>query len=73
MNVRVGEVVVTRADKAHEDPAIGAFLSLLEADIRTGRNISALPQDLAQTILANAGHSVNLDDAIKGEVALFSG
>jgi len=43
---------------------------LLEADIRTGRNISALPQDLAQTMLANARHSVHLDSDIEGEVAL---
>jgi antitoxin PrlF len=27
----------------------------LEADIRSGRNITALPEDLAQTLLANAG------------------
>lgn len=33
-DLRGGEVVVTRADADHEDPAIGAFLGLLEADIR---------------------------------------
>jgi antitoxin PrlF len=37
-DLRGGEVVVTRADE-HEDPAIDAFLNLLEADIRAGRHI----------------------------------
>lgn len=69
-DVRDGEVVVTRANAPHRDPAIGAFLSLLEADIRAGRNIEALPKDLALTMLANAGHEVNLDEDIEGEVEL---
>ncbi|MDD1964462.1 type II toxin-antitoxin system PrlF family antitoxin [Pseudomonas putida] len=69
-DVRDGEVVVTRADAPHEDPAIGAFLSLLEADIRAGRNVEALPRDLAHTMLANAGHDVDLDQDIEGEVEL---
>ena len=69
-DVRAGEVVVSRVETVHEDPAIGAFLVLLEADIRSGRNITALPEDLAQTMLANAGHGVSLDEEIDGEVAL---
>lgn len=69
-DVRDGEVVVTRAEADHEDPAIGAFLGLLEADIRAGRNVQALPQDLAQAMLTNAGHAVNLSEDIDGEVAL---
>ena len=36
-DLRDGEVVVTRADAEHEDPAIGAFLSLLARDIEAGR------------------------------------
>lgn len=69
-DLRGGEVVVTRADAEHEDPAIGAFLGLLEADIRAGRHVQPLPDDLARAMLANAGHMVNLDDDIQGEVAL---
>ena len=46
-NLRDGEVVVTRAEAGHEDPAIHAFLGLLEADIRAGRHVQALPEDLA--------------------------
>lgn len=68
--LRGGEVVVTRAEAQHEDPAIGAFLGLLEADIRAGRHLQSLPEDLARAMLANAGHAVNLDEEIDGEVAL---
>ena len=67
-DLRGGEVVVTDAD--HEDPAIGAFLGLLEADIRAGRHVQSLPDDLARAMLANAHHAVNLDEDIEGEVAL---
>ena len=69
-DLRGGEVVVTRADADHEDPAIGAFLGLLEADIRAGRHVQSLPDDLARAMLANARHAVNLDEDIEGEVAL---
>lgn len=69
-DLRGGKVVVTRADAEHEDPAIGAFLALLEADIRAGRHVQALPDDLARAMLANAGHAVDLDEGIEGEVAL---
>lgn len=69
-DLRDGEVVVTRADAEHEDPAIGAFLGLLEADIRTGRRIQSLPDDLARAMLENARPAVKLDEDIEGEVAL---
>ena len=68
--LRGGEVVVTRAESEHDDPAIGAFLGLLEADIRAGRHLQSLSDDLARAMLANAGHAVNLDEEIDGEVAL---
>lgn len=68
--VRNGEVVVTRAETDHQDPAISAFLGLLEADIRAGRQVQSLPEDLAQALLANLGHAVNLDEEIEGDVAL---
>jgi antitoxin PrlF len=69
-DLRHGEVVVTRAETEHEDPAISAFLGLLEAGIRLGRHTQPLPEDLARALLANAGHPVNLDEEIDGEVAL---
>ena len=70
-DMRKGQVVVTRADSAgHDDPAITAFLGMLERDMRAGKHLRALPNKLAQVMLANAGRAVNLNDAIEGEVAL---
>lgn len=68
--LRAGEVIVTRSDIKHEDPAIGAFLVLLEKDIRNGKRIGSLPDDLVQAMLANLGQPVNLDEDIEGDVAL---
>ena len=69
-DLRDGEVVVTRANAEHEDPAIGAFLSLLARDIEAGRNVHGLPEDLARAMLEQAGHGVKLDEEIDGEVSL---
>lgn len=68
--LRDGEVIVTRAEIEHEDPAIGAFLGLLEADIRKGKNLEALPKELAQAMLASKGLADALDEDIESEVAL---
>jgi antitoxin PrlF len=68
--LRDGEVVVTRAEAEHEDPAIGAFLGLLEADICAGRSVRALPEELARAMLENVGKAEDLDEEIEGEVAL---
>jgi len=47
------QVIISRADEVpHEDPAIGAFMALLEADICTGQNLCSLPDDLVQAMLA---------------------
>jgi antitoxin PrlF len=69
-DLRGGEVIVTRVDAEHVDPAIEAFLGLLEADIRAGRHVQCLPDSLARAMLASAGHAVDLDVDIEGEVAL---
>ncbi len=70
-DLRGSEVVVTNAvSEEHEDPAIGAFLSLLENDIKSGGRLSALPDDLAQAMLANLHHGAVLDEEIAGEVEL---
>jgi antitoxin PrlF len=65
------QVVVSKVaqDDVNEDPAIGAFLTLMENDIRAGR-INAMPDDLAQAMMANLHHAVDLDDDIAGEVDL---
>lgn len=63
-----GEIVVTRADAGHEDPAIAVFLDLLEAGIRTGWHVQPLPEDLAKVTLANAGQGATLDEDIDDPV-----
>ncbi len=69
-DLRDGEVVVTRADAEHEDPAIAAFLSLLARDIEAGRNVRGLPEDLARTMLEHAGHNVVLGDDFDEDVEI---
>lgn len=69
-DLRGGEVIVTRAEAEHDDPAIGAFLDLFEADIRRGRNVDVLPPGLARAMLANVDRVKGLDEHIEGEVAL---
>ena len=69
-DLRGSEVVVTRADAEHEDPAIGAFLTLLARDIEAGRNIRGLPGDLARTMLEHAGHKVVLGDDFDEDVEI---
>lgn len=70
-DLRQGEVFVTRAGEGdHEDPAIEAFLGLLEKDIRAGKRVRALPENLARAMLAHARRRVDLNEAIEGKVAL---
>ena len=65
------QVIVTRADEPfHEDPAIGAFLALLEKDIRTGQHLCALSDDLVQAMRATLTQPVDLSADIEGDVAL---
>ena len=68
--LRGGEVVVTRTDAEHQDPAIAAFLTLLAGDIEAGRNVRGLPEDLARTMLEHAGHKVDLGDDFDEDVAI---
>lgn len=69
--LREGEVVVTRAEEGeHADPAIEAFLGLLEQDIRAGRRVRTLPDALARSMLARARRRLDLEEPIEGEVAL---
>ena len=65
-----GQVVVSRAETEHEDPAIGPFLDLLAGDIRAGRHLRAIPDDLARDMLEHAGHEAGPDEDIDGDVAL---
>ena len=65
-----GQVVVSRAEAEHEDPAIGAFLDLLAGDIRAGRHVRAMPDDLARDMLEHTGRDAATDGDIEGEVDL---
>ena len=65
-----GRVVVSRAKAGHEDPAIGPFLDLLAGDIRAGRHVRTIPDDLARDMLEHAGHQSGPDEDIDGDVAL---
>jgi antitoxin PrlF len=65
------EAVMRRADTTHDDPAIDAFLDLLENDLRTGRHLCAvLPPELKEAMLEYRDISVDLEEEIMGEVAL---
>ena len=65
-----GQVSVSRADAEHEDPAIGAFLDLLERDIEAGRLVEQLPDGLARIVLEDADLDVDLHEPIEGDVDL---
>jgi antitoxin PrlF len=70
-DLRGSQVIMTRAEDAvHEDPAIGSFLALLETDIRNGRNLSSLPDDLVQAMLATLTQPADLAAEMEGDVAL---
>ncbi|MCP5358399.1 MAG: type II toxin-antitoxin system PrlF family antitoxin [Pseudomonadales bacterium] len=68
--LRGNDVIVTRADAEHEDPAIGAFLQMLEKDISRGKHLGKLPDELAAAMLANLGRPADFDKDIEGEVAI---
>ncbi len=68
--LRDGQVILSRVDAEHADPAIGAFLDLLEKDIHQGKHIGSLPDDLAKSLLTKLGRPVALEDDIEGEVEL---
>ena len=65
-----GQIVVSRADTEHEDPAIAAFLDLLAGDVQAGRHVRALPDDLAQVMLEFAQRETGPDEDIDGDVDL---
>ena len=65
-----GEVLVHRAAAEHEDPAIGAFLSLLERDIQSGQHVRDLPDELARSFVEHAGHPAAMDEDFDGDVVL---
>jgi len=70
-DLRGTEVIVSKAEESeHIDPAIMAFLSLLEQDIQSGIHLSSLPDDLKLAMLSHQDHSIDLDEEILGDVEL---
>ena len=67
--LREGTIMVTKADAPHEDPALSAFLGLLEADIAKGA-LQALPAHLQARMRAAATAEIDLDAPIEGDVDL---
>ena len=65
-----GQIVVSRADTEHKDPAIAAFLDLLAGDIQAARHVRALPDGLAQVMLEHAERETGPDEDIDGDVDL---
>ena len=70
-DLRGTEVIVSKAEESeHVDPAIAAFLSLLEQDIQSGSHLSSLPDDLKLAMLNHQDHGIDLDEEILGDVEL---
>jgi antitoxin PrlF len=69
--IEKNRVTVRKAGAAHADPAVGAFLKLLEKDLAAGRNLRPLPADLIAAMReALEDAKVDLHEAIEGDVAL---
>ena len=69
--VEDGRVTVHNPKAEHHDPAVGAFLELIEKDISAGRSIRDLPTGLASAMRRAAKEvRVDLDEELEGEVAL---
>mgnify|MGYP006428329541 CR=1 FL=1 len=65
-----GAVTVTKGDREEADPAIAAFLKLLERDIAAGRNVHDLPQDLTETLQELAEGDADPAEFIDGETVI---
>lgn len=63
-------VVLEAVDDEHRDPAIGAFLSMMTADIAAGR-VETMPEDLVASLRQAMGEiDMDLDAPIDGDVCL---
>lgn len=70
-DLRGKQVIVSRVDESsHEDPAIASFLFLLESDIKSGRNITTLPDNLVSAMLKTLGKPIDLSKEIDGDIEL---
>jgi antitoxin PrlF len=66
-----GRVVIHNAEVEHSDPALAAFLGLLEKEIAAGHALRDLPSELAAAMRRlGAEVPVDLDAGLEGDVAL---
>jgi antitoxin PrlF len=69
--IEKGRVTVRNPAAEHRDPALAAFLGLIERDLAAGRNIRALPPSLAAAMRrALKKARIDLDETLEGDVAL---
>ena len=66
-----GQVIVSKREPAHRDPAMASFLKLIEKDIKAGRNVRDLPKGVTAALdRAMRAVDVDLDETLTGDVAL---
>src|SRR4029077_3758988 len=66
-----GQVTVHNPEAEHRDPALAAFLELIEKDLAAGRGLRDLPAGIAaamRRVMKNV--PVDLDETLEGAVAL---
>jgi antitoxin PrlF len=69
--IEEGRVTVHNPEAENHDPALAAFLGLIEKDIAAGRNVRDLPAGVAAALRrAIKEVQVDLDEKLEGEVAL---
>jgi antitoxin PrlF len=69
--IEKGRVSVRKAQTEHADPALGAFLALLEKDMVAGRNLRPVPARLVTALRQSLkGAKVDLEEPIEGDVDL---
>ena len=69
--IEEGRVTVHNPEAEHHDPALAAFLGLIEKDITGGRNVRDLPAGVVAAMRrAMKELRVDLDETLKGDVAL---
>jgi antitoxin PrlF len=66
-----GRVTVRNPEMEQRDPALAAFLGLIERDIAAGRRVRNLSASLTAAMRrAKRGIRVDLDEKLEGDVAL---
>lgn len=69
--IKGGRVTIHNPEAGHHDPALRAFLGLIEKDIAAGRKVRDLPPGVAASLRrALKEVRVDLDEKLEGDVAL---